>query len=417
MSFIKTPVKGMPEQLPEDMVIREYISRQIKDAYRTYGFNLIETPMIEHIENLTGKQGGENEQLIFKILKRGEKLAEALGPDDMCDSGLRYDLTVPLSRFYANNADKLPSPFKAFQMGPSFRAERPQKGRFRQFIQCDIDILGDATNLAEIELILATSEMLSRLNLGAFKVRVNDRRLLKAMALFSGLPEDKLDTIFIILDKMDKIGLDGVRDMLLADGLDGAAVEKYISLFRGTDKAYHSSSHYLSDHGMTDSDPEITRNLDEIIQTTSTLLGDKGQIVFDPTLVRGMSYYTGPIFEVELAAFQSSVAGGGRYDEMIGKYLGHPVPACGFSIGFERIFAVLKENGFTVPDTHESVAILIDKKAPKEKVLSAMQQASELRSAGNRVWISLRNSNAKFQKEQLTKAGYQRFIEVFKDNY
>ena len=417
MSFIKTPVKGMPEQLPSDMVIREYISRQIKDAYRTYGFNLIETPVIEHIENLTGKQGGENEQLIFKILKRGEKLAEAAGPDDMCDSGLRYDLTVPLSRFYANNADKLPSPFKAFQMGPSFRAERPQKGRFRQFIQCDIDILGDATNLAEIELILATSEMLSRLNLGAFKVRVNDRRLLKAMALFSGLPEDKLDTIFIILDKMDKIGLDGVRDMLLADGLDGAAVDKYISLFRGLDKTYTSSAEYLTEHGMTDSNPDVTRNLDEIIQTTSTLLGNKGQIIFDPTLVRGMSYYTGPIFEVELAAFQSSVAGGGRYDEMIGKYLGHPVPACGFSIGFERIFAVLKENGFTVPDSHESIAILIDKKAPKDKVLDAMKQASELRAAGNRVLISLRNSNAKFQKEQLTNAGYQRFIEVFKDNY
>ena len=417
MSFIKTPVKGMPEQLPSDMVIREYISRQIKDAYRTYGFNLIETPMIEHIENLTGKQGGENEQLIFKILKRGEKLAEATSPDDMCDSGLRYDLTVPLSRFYANNADKLPSPFKAFQMGPSFRAERPQKGRFRQFIQCDIDILGDATNLAEIELILATSEMLSRLNLGAFKVRVNDRRLLRDMALFSGLPEDKLDTIFIILDKMDKIGIDGVRDMLLADGLDAQAVDKYISLFRGLDKTYHSSAEYLAEHGMPDSDNPTTRNLDEIIQTTSTLLGDKGQIVFDPTLVRGMSYYTGPIFEVELATFQSSVAGGGRYDEMIGKYLGHPVPACGFSIGFERIFAVLKENGFTVPDSHESVAILIDKKAPKDKVLDAMKQASALRTAGNRVWVSLRNSNAKFQKEQLTNAGYQRFIEIFKDNY
>ena len=277
--------------------------------------------------------------------------------------------------------------------------------------------MGDATNLAEIELILATSEMLSRLNLGAFKVRVNDRRLLKAMALFSGLPEDKLDTIFIILDKMDKIGLDGVRDMLLADGLDGAAVDKYISLFRGLDKTYTSSAEYLTEHGMTDSNPDVTRNLDEIIQTTSTLLGNKGQIIFDPTLVRGMSYYTGPIFEVELAAFQSSVAGGGRYDEMIGKYLGHPVPACGFSIGFERIFAVLKENGFTVPDSHESIAILIDKKAPKDKVLDAMKQASELRAAGNRVLISLRNSNAKFQKEQLTNAGYQRFIEVFKDNY
>ncbi|MBQ7413511.1 MAG: histidine--tRNA ligase [Alphaproteobacteria bacterium] len=417
MPFIKTPVKGMPEQLPADMVIREYVMRQIKDAYRTYGFNLIETPMIEHIENLTGKQGGENEQLIFKILKRGEKLAEATTPDEMCDSGLRYDLTVPLARFYANNADKLPTPFKAFQMGPSFRAERPQKGRFRQFIQCDIDILGDSTNLAEIELILATSEMLSRLNLGAFKVRVNDRRLLKEMALFSGLPEEKLDTIFIILDKMDKIGLDGVREMLLNDGYSKEAVEKYTALFQGSDKDYTSSRTYLSERNMPNSDNDVTRNLDEIIQTATDLLGGKGQIVFDPTLVRGMSYYTGPIFEVELAAFQSSVAGGGRYDEMIGKYLGRPIPACGFSIGFERIFAVLKDNHFTVPDSHENIAVLIDKKAPKEKVLEAMKMAAEKRRAGNRVLISLRNSNAKFQKEQLSNAGYQQFIEIFKDTY
>ena len=416
MSFIKTPVKGMPEQLPEDMVIREYVMRQIKDAYRLYGFNLIETPLIEHIENLTGKQGGENEKLIFKILKRGEKLAEST-EGDLCDSGLRYDLTVPLARFYANNMDKLPSPFKAFQMGYSFRAERPQKGRFRQFIQCDIDILGDATNLAEIELILATSEMLSRLNLGKFKVRINDRRLLKTMALACGLPEDKLDIVFIILDKMDKVGLNGVRDMLKEEGFDSAAVDKYVALYQGMNDTYQSSRAYLTERGMADFDGSVTDNLDEIIRVTAELLGDKAQIVFDPTLVRGMSYYTGPIFEVELETFGSSVAGGGRYDEMIGKYLGRSVPACGFSIGFERIFAVLKDNHFQVPDTHEAVAILIDKKAPKEKVRVAIDEASRLRAQGSRVLISWRNSNAKFQKEQLKTAGYSRFVEIFKDTY
>ena len=416
MSFIKTPVKGMPEQLPEDMVIREYVMRQIKDAYRTYGFNLIETPLIEHIENLTGKQGGENEKLIFKIMKRGEKLAES-GSEDLCDSGLRYDLTVPLARFYANNMDKLPSPFKAFQMGYSFRAERPQKGRFRQFIQCDIDILGDATNLAEIELILATSEMLSRLNLGKFKVRINDRRLLKTMALASGLPADQLDTVFIILDKMDKVGLDGVRDMLKEEGFAENAIEKYVSLYQGLNDTYQSSRIYLTERGLADFDPAVTDNLDEIIRVSADLLKEKAQIVFDPTLVRGMSYYTGPIFEVELETFGSSVAGGGRYDDMIGKYLGRSVPACGFSIGFERIFAVLKDNHFMVPDAHESVAILIDKKAPKEKVREAIMQASELRAKGDRVLISWRNSNAKFQKEQLKTAGYIRFIEIFKDTF
>ena len=417
MKFIKTPVKGMPEQMPEDMVIREYVMRQIKDAYRLYGFNLIETPVVEHIENLTNKEGGENEQLIFKILKRGEKLASAESQDDLCDSGLRYDLTVPLARFYANNMDKLPSPFKAFQMGPSFRADRPQKGRFRQFTQCDIDILGDATALAEIELISATSEMLNRLDLGRFKVRINDRRLLKEMASFSGLPEDKFDVVFIILDKMDKIGLDGVKAMLLEEGFENTAVEKYISLYSGLDKAFTSSREYLENKGMPMADTTVTDNLDYIIQTVKGMLGEKGEIVFDPTLVRGMSYYTGPIFEVELERFQSSVAGGGRYDEMIGKYLGKPVPACGFSIGLERILAVLKDSGFTVQDDKESIAILVDKKAPKEKMAEALKQANEYRQNGSRVLVSLRNSNAKFQKEQLTKAGYQRFIEIFKDTY
>lgn len=417
MKFIKTPVKGMPEQMPEDMVIREYVMRQIKDAYRLYGFNLIETPVVEHIENLTNKEGGENEQLIFKILKRGEKLASAESQDDLCDSGLRYDLTVPLARFYANNMDKLPSPFKAFQMGPSFRADRPQKGRFRQFTQCDIDILGDSTALAEIELISATSEMLNRLDLGRFKVRINDRRLLKEMAGFSGLPEDKFDVVFIILDKMDKIGLDGVKAMLLEEGFENTAVEKYISLYSGLDKAFTSSREYLENKGMPMTDTTVTDNLDYIIQTVKGMLGEKGEIVFDPTLVRGMSYYTGPIFEVELERFQSSVAGGGRYDEMIGKYLGKPVPACGFSIGLERILAVLKDSGFTVQDDKESIAILVDKKAPKEKMAEALHQANEYRQNGSRVLVSLRNSNAKFQKEQLTKAGYQRFIEIFKDTY
>jgi len=407
----------MPEQLPEDMATREYVMRLIKDAYRAYGFDLIETPIIEHIENLTNKSGGENEQLIFKILKRGEKLAEATTPDQMCDSGLRYDLTVPLARFYANNMDKLPNPFKAFQMGPSFRADRPQKGRFRQFTQCDIDILGDASNMAEIELITATSEMLNRLDLGAFTVRVNDRRLLKELAQTCGLPADKLDTVFIILDKMDKIGADGVRDTLLQEGFDPAAVEKYTALYAGLDQTFTSASAFLSARNLTLGDPDIAPNLDAIIQTASALMGDKGRIIFDPTLVRGMGYYTGPIFEVSLERFQSSVAGGGRYDKMIGSYLGKPVPACGFSIGLERILAVLKDSGFRAPESQESTAILIDKRLDDSRILEALKQARSLRESGARVLVARRNSNAKFQKEQLSRAGYTRFIEVFKDVY
>ena len=220
MSFVKTPVRGMPEQTPRDMELREYALGKIKSTYKKYGFTLIETPAVEHIENLTSKQGGENEQLIFKILKRGEKLQKSENFDDLCDCGLRYDLTVPLARFYANNSNDLPNPFKALQTGPVWRADSPQKGRYRQFTQCDIDILGDATNLAEMELITATANMLYELGLGGSKVRVNDRRILKAMASFCGFPEEKHSVIFIILDKYDKIGLEGVKKSLLELGLE-----------------------------------------------------------------------------------------------------------------------------------------------------------------------------------------------------
>ena len=202
----------MKDILPKEMAIRDYVIRLIKETYGTFGFTSMETPCVEHIENLNSKQGGENEKLIFKILKRGEKLKleTAEKENDLVDSGLRYDLTVPLCRYYSNNANELPSPFKALQMGNVWRADRPQRGRYRQFMQCDIDILGEPTNLAEIELILATTTLLGKLDFKNFTIRINDRRILKAMAAYSGFPEESYDTVFIILDKMDKIGLEGV---------------------------------------------------------------------------------------------------------------------------------------------------------------------------------------------------------------
>ena len=208
MALKKKPVAGMKDILPAEMAVREYVMNQIRETYGGFGFNSIETPCVEHIENLTSKQGGDNEKLIFRILKRGEKLRldEAKEENDLVDSGLRYDLTVPLSRFYSNNANELPSPFKALQMGNVFRADRPQRGRFRQFMQCDIDILGDPTNLAEIDVILATSTLVGKLEFESFAIRINDRRFLKAMAAYSGFPEESYDQVFIILDKMDKIG-------------------------------------------------------------------------------------------------------------------------------------------------------------------------------------------------------------------
>ena len=213
MALKKKPVTGMKDILPAEMAIRDYVIRLIKETYGTFGFSSIETPCVEHIENLSSKQGGENEKLIFKILKRGEKLKldTAETEADLVDGGLRYDLTLPLSRYYSNHANELPSPFKALQMGNVWRADRPQRGRYRQFMQCDIDILGEPTNLAEIELILATTTLLGKLDFKNFTIRINDRRILKAMAAYSGFAPESYDTVFIILDKMDKIGLEGDR--------------------------------------------------------------------------------------------------------------------------------------------------------------------------------------------------------------
>ena len=213
MALKKKPVTGMRDILPAEMQVREYVMNQIRDTYQGFGFTQIETPCVEHIENLTSKQGGDNEKLIFKILKRGEKLnlETAQGEGDLVDGGLRYDLTLPLARYFSNNGSQLSMPFKALQMGSVWRADHPQKGRFRQFTQCDIDILGDETSMAEIELILATTTALGRFcPKNGFTVRINDREILKGMALYCGFQEETMDQVFIILDKMDKIGIDGV---------------------------------------------------------------------------------------------------------------------------------------------------------------------------------------------------------------
>ncbi len=234
MALKKKPVTGMKDILPKEMEIRDYVIRMIKDTYKSFGFLSLETPCVEHIENLSSKQGGENEKLIFKILKRGEKLKleTAACEADLVDGGLRYDLTVPLSRFYANNANELPSPFKALQMGNVWRADRPQRGRFRQFMQCDIDILGEPTVFAEIELILATSTLIGKLDFENFTIRINDRKILKAMAAYSGFSEESYDTVFIILDKMDKIGAEGVAQELEKEGFPVEGIHKYLDLFQ-----------------------------------------------------------------------------------------------------------------------------------------------------------------------------------------
>ena len=419
MALSKKPVTGMKDILPEEMQIRDYVQNVIKETYRSFGFTPIETPCMENIANLTSKQGGENEKLIFKVLKRGEKLnlETAEKEEDVVDFGMRYDLTVPLVRFYSNNSNQLPSPFKALQMGNVWRADRPQRGRYRQFMQCDIDILGEPSNLAEIELILATTTTLGKIGFKNFEIRINERRILKAMAAYSGFPEESYDLVFIILDKMDKIGLDGVAEELKKEGFAEEAVDKYLSLFEkaeGTENGLVTLCDTLIEAGFLEE--EVKQNLTEIIDSVEATKAADFKMVFDPTLVRGMGYYTGTIFEISMDEFGGSVGGGGRYDKMIGKFTGQDTPAVGFSIGFERIVMLLMERGYKVPTSKEKKAFLIEKNMPKEGMLKVLDLAKKERAAGRQVMIMNMKKNKKFQKEQLAEQGYTDITECYRDS-
>ena len=397
MGFIKTPTKGMRDFLPQEMSLREYVLNVMKDTYENFGFSLIGTPTVEHIENLTSNQGGENEKLIFKILKRGEKLdLSSENVNDLVDSGLRYDLTVPLSRFYASHMAELPSPFRAFQTGYSYRAERPQRGRYRELMQCDLDILGEKTCLAEIELITAVITFLKKLDFQNFKIRINDRRILLKMIEYVGLPLEKVDSILIILDKMDKIGLDGVKSELESLGLESSKVESYLKLFTNEKEDVEAFCNSF------DLEQDILENLKEIMDTVKDVLDV--ELVFDPTLVRGMGYYTGPIFEISADGLSSSIGGGGRYDKMIENFVGVSVPAVGFSVGFERLLLLLEERGFIVPETKEKIAFVLK---DNSKLKETCDEAKKLRSQNKIVKIVYRNKNFKFQKENLEIENYE----------
>ena len=413
-----TPVKGTRDYLPKETEIRDFLQNIIMETYSSAGFQRITTPIIEDSVNLDKSEGGENLNLIFKILKRGKKLESALAGDhptekELADMGLRYDLTLPLSRYYANNRNELLSPFKVIQMDRVYRAERPQKGRLREFMQCDIDILGEPTNLAEIELILATTTLLGKLDFKNFTIRINDRRILKAMAAYSGFPEESYDTVFIILDKMDKIGFEGVAKELEEAGFAKESVEKYLKMFEeitpdtaGVEYCREKLEGFL--------DKEYADGLKTIIDSVNAVKTAEFKIAFDPTLVRGMSYYTGPIFEIAMDEYGGSVGGGGRYDEMIGKFTGNQTCACGFSIGFERIVMLLLERDYQIPGAQKKKAYLIEKNMPAEGMQKIIQQATKERSEGTAINIAVMKKNKKFQKEQLSKEGYEEFVEFFK---
>lgn len=410
--FAKTPPKGMRDILPQDLLLRESVLDTIKSTYRSFGFLGIETPCVEDLALLTGKQGGDNEKLIFKILKRGEKLdlnAPLKTETDLCDLGLRYDLTVPLSRYYACNQGKLPSVFKAMQIGNVWRAERPQKGRFRQFVQCDIDIIGEETFLAEVELITATSKALSELGLTNFEIRINDRKMLTSFAEFCGFDQAQHEAFFIALDKLDKIGMDGVRAELLQHEMSEQNIDKFEKLV----STLVSSDDALTKAGEINS--EVTKNLQKIIDVTSKT-AHKCKIVFDPTLVRGMNYYTGTIFEVSYGDFGISIAGGGRYDKMLGMFLGTSVPACGFSIGFERICTILEQLKVNRHPKQNKIAFVVDKDLSAEHLQQVLYECEEQRKQGNICLLAKKIKNFGFLLKQLQEQGYSTIYMWDKDS-
>ncbi|WP_063007173.1 histidine--tRNA ligase [Nocardia kruczakiae] len=406
MKADNSPARGMRDLLPQEVATRDHVLSAITEIYRSFGYRRIETPALEDITRLQGGQGGENEKLIYQVLRRGLPPQVDAGPvADLVDLGLRFDLTVPLTRFYGNNHAQLPTPFRSLQIGPVWRAERPQKGRYRQFYQCDIDMIGEPTVLAEAELIEATTAALDAVGLDNMTVRLSDRRFLSALADDAKLPEASRDRFFITLDKLDKIGWEGVRGELADLGLPQLAISRALDVI---DRLQDVEAGKLVDT-LADALPGVPEHvLEDLAATTGSL--DSLSLVrsvewrFDPTLVRGMGYYTGQIFEISHAGMSSSVAGGGRYDKLIGRTLGKDVPACGFSIGFERIIGLVGRR-----DTRDTLAVLYDSDV---SVADALAVAREIRSAGRHVEVIPRSGKLGAQLKRLEGADFGSFVSV-----
>ncbi|NYB74465.1 histidine--tRNA ligase [Sedimentibacter hydroxybenzoicus DSM 7310] len=396
------PAKGMRDIIPQEKEIRDYVEGVIINTYKQNGFELIETPMVENIENLIESKGGENLKLIYRILKRGDKLdfsKETLTEEDLADLGLRYDLTVPLSRFYCNNKAKLPSVFKALQVGNVFRAERAQKGRYRSFKQCDIDIIGDSTNKAELELIATTAKALTSLGVTDFMVRFNDRRVLKSVILNCGFAEEEFDNVCIIVDKLDKIGLPGVEKELKAKEYSEVSITKLIEALENINK---EKTNCLKNYGVPE---EVVKEVEEILELSREYAQNKYDIEYDFTLIRGLGYYTGSIFEIAYKDLGYSIAGGGRYDEMVGNFIGERIPATGFSIGFERLVNQLMEERFKVPN-QEKLVLLFE---TSDNYVDVMRKADELRNKGYSVSTYEKAKKLGKQLNQFTEYGFNKF--------
>lgn len=390
------PPRGMRDFLPAEKLKRDQILNSIRATYLTHGFQEIETPALEDLERLTSGQGGDNEKLAFRVMKRGEELERSLGgqTDALADLGLRYDLTVPLTRYYATNRAKLPKVFKAIQTGPVWRAERPQKGRYRQFVQCDIDIIGDASNLAEIDLLVSSLEALAAIKLSDATIRVNHRVLLANLLDGLGISEDGKPAAMIIIDKLDKIFAEGVVKEL---------GEKFGA------KVADSAAGWLS---TLNAELETPSELQEIFAAVEARFG-KGRLRFDPTLVRGMGYYTGTIFEIEHPESGSSIGGGGRYDGMIGRWTGEDVPAVGISIGFERAVDLVPDSFVSKPPM--LLVLVLDDQTTKT-VAQALSLQHQLFELGYGVRLEARPKKLNLLLDALAEQGFSHFATVGVDS-
>lgn len=393
--------------LPAQMSRRLAVINSIMESYRQYGYEVIETPALESLRYLQSGDGGDNEKLMYRVMKRGlrdDALTTASTPDDLADLGLRYDLTVPLARYFASNRAQLPTPFRAIQIGPVWRAERPQRGRYRQFTQCDIDILGEPSIAAEVELVRATVRALTTIGITAGTLRINDRRVLVDLMSSCGFAEDDIPAALIQVDKIDKIGIDGVRDQIAQrwDKLQADAVHALLTACSDP----QTRRDVVADRMQGESGEAGLAAITETLRLLSVSGGiDPMDVEFDPTLVRGMGYYTGTIFEITNPQAAGSIAGGGRYDGMIGRISGTETPACGFSIGFERIMELLDESAIPVRETS---ALLY---SPKD-LERALVEAERMRMHGDRVMLVARVKNRRAQLERLAAQGIQQIIDL-----
>ena len=398
-------LKGMRDILPKEQKIRDYIQQKILETYRASGFERISTPILEDSENIDKSDGGDNLNLVFKVLKRGEKLDSALAENPsaatLSDMGLRYDLTLPLSRFYAANRTSLQSPFKVIQTDRVYRAERPQKGRLREFVQCDIDILGEKSCNAEVELIDVTARAMLNIGFTDFTINVNDRRILRNMLLTMGFSEDSLDSVCITFDKLDKIGAAGIETELKEKAFPEKAVKELVSFVSQSEITLDAVTKKCSD-------PSIADDIRYVISTATKASKGKYKVSYSPNLVRGQGYYTGMVFEIACPEFSGAVGGGGRYDHMIGKFLGEEIPAVGFSIGFERICAILLERDFKIPSEKEKCALLYGETDDFTEVLEHAEKLRELYSVS--ILKKLKKMGPQFA--MLEGQGYTKFAQI-----